>query len=206
MHRSLRSPPHPAAATTTAMPPANPPPAPARRGPPTPTAAPSRTAGTRTGSGTTGARPRTTGRKGTRPRALDLKRGGGVCVVLSQIGSDRHRFRGLEQLNADGADCCGDESILCEAKESATARRAHVWSPLLTSRDATESSRSNRLSSCARACPTSDETLSARAGYPPAMRDREIAESRMGASSASARVQRQAGYSGCDADSDRSLD
>jgi hypothetical protein len=181
------------------MPPADPPPAPAWRGPPTPVTSPTSTTRTRA------TRTRTTGRKRTRPRALDLKRGDGVRVALSQIRSDRHRFRRLEQLNADGADCCGDESILCKAKESAATRRAHVWSPLLTSRDATEASRSNRLSSCARARPTSDETLSARAGYPPA---RAIARSPIahGASSASARVQRQAGYSGRDAHSDRSLD
>jgi hypothetical protein len=55
-------------------------------------------------------------------------------VALSQIGGDWHRFGGLEQPNADGADCCGNQSILCKAKESAPARRAHVWSPLLTSR------------------------------------------------------------------------
>ena len=50
-------------------------------------------------------------------------------VALSQIVRHGHRFRGLKQLNTDGADCCGDESMLCKAKECAAARRAHVWCP-----------------------------------------------------------------------------
>jgi len=43
----------------------------------------------------------------------------------SKLRGDRHRFSGLDETSADGADRCGGNSISCNAKEGAAGEGVH---------------------------------------------------------------------------------
>jgi len=44
---------------------------------------------------------------------------------LAKIVGNRHRFRGLDETNPDGADRCGGNGILRKAKESTAGGSIH---------------------------------------------------------------------------------
>jgi hypothetical protein len=108
--RARRSP-LPSASATTAMPPANPA-APGRRRP-----TPARgSSPTRTGP--------PAGRRWRSP-PLCLSHEVGRFAGQSKLGGDRHRFSGLDETKADGADRCRGNGISCNAKEGAAGGGVH---------------------------------------------------------------------------------
>jgi len=149
LREALLAPP-PTAMTTTAMPPANPAAAPARR-----RAAPARTRRRRSplrsreecrsspargrppgGSGRSPppglpARSWTPARSGSPTGSrwwsppLSLRQEVRRLAGLAEIVGNRHRFRGLNETNPDGADRSGGNGILGKAKEGSTGGSVH---------------------------------------------------------------------------------